>query len=881
MSGASFKGNLEVLNLSDIFQSLAMNRHSGTLIISDKKREKKIYFAEGEIQLLSSSRRMKLGELLISTGKITEEDLELALKLQKQNRKKLGEILVEEGFCDEDEIARIVKFQIEEEIYDLFLWKKAEFEFIADHIPDDMKKSPSNLMRLSLNTNSLIMEALRRLDEWELVKQAVPSTKEIFVVLDESKLDTVEIPERLRNEIRLIDGKTNVEGLAERTLISEFELCKLLADLVHAGAIKALPMEELVQHAEEAYAVNDFVAAASLYGRLAELAPGEPKVLIPLADSLRRSGDDRQALAIFEEISRKLDPARDAERLRRCYESIIALDPDRSDLVRKLADLDARAQAKRRTLGTVPLVVGIVGAVFVLAILFRHPLARFFTKLSEDPEAAERAQKEKAAESLLQDMNYAKNVAKEPKKWFDLGVKILHDFPRTRARTNVILPVLIRTEPMGYAVSVNGQPMGLTSAQDPVVVGTYTTLVDKVVIQVRKPSSGSMVPNLDAAPVAEQVLEKPDEWPENGFVTFVIEDRPATSFVGDAPVDVEFAFHPGSKSWIAVGRDGRVCALDEKMQPVAAWRRRDADSEGPQSVGPRDEVFGDRFSQTVIVGDRGYVGLTQGGVAVLDLARHTVDVSQFPVDQGAVLGRPLVVSKVGRIIFATTTGSIFGCSLEGAKGSRWRQETDGVIRFGGVLGNDDGDSVVFVSTDERLRAFDSAGGHPLWQHPVIVGNPVAPIRRARGEILVANSDGELVAVNAKDGTIRDQRYQDPFKKPFTFCVDDSGDRAFLATEDGRIRALDLKTLAPIWGSDFTRSTTKPPRIAYAGGTSPERLIVTFDDSRLVGIDPKLGGLSWKGSLDGGIVIAPITVSGDTFLASTSLGWVQQFSFKRN
>src|SRR3954451_1610970 len=131
---------------------------------------------------------MKLGELLIATGKIAEEDLDLALKLQKQNRKKLGEILVEEGFCGEEDVARIVKFQIEEEIYDLFLWRKAEFEFIADHLPEDMKRDTANLMRLNLNTNFLIMEALRRLDEWELVKQAVPSTKEIFVVTDPNKL---------------------------------------------------------------------------------------------------------------------------------------------------------------------------------------------------------------------------------------------------------------------------------------------------------------------------------------------------------------------------------------------------------------------------------------------------------------------------------------------------------------------------------------------------------------------------------------------------------------------------------------------------------------------------------------------------------------------
>ncbi|MEZ0229023.1 MAG: DUF4388 domain-containing protein, partial [Planctomycetota bacterium] len=381
MSGASFKGNLEVLNLSDIFQSLAMNRHSGTLIISDGKREKKIFFSEGEIQLLSSSRRMKLGELLIATGKITEEDLDLALKLQKQNRKKLGEILVEEGFCAEEDVARIVKFQIEEEIYDLFLWRKADFEFIADHLPEEMKRDTANLMRLNLNTNSLIMEALRRLDEWEVVKQAVPSTKEIFMIVDERKLEAIDLPERLKNEIHLIDGKTNVEGLAEKTMISEFELCKLLAELVHQGAIMALPVQRLVQKAEEAYAVNDFSAAANLYSRLAELAPGEPKVLIPLAESLRRNGDDRQALLVFEEIANKLDPARDGERLRRCYESIVALDPDRNDVARKLEQMDARAEARKRTGRSVPIAVGVIVVLAVVGVIFNKPIAAFVNKL--------------------------------------------------------------------------------------------------------------------------------------------------------------------------------------------------------------------------------------------------------------------------------------------------------------------------------------------------------------------------------------------------------------------------------------------------------------------------------------------------------------------
>ena len=68
----SLKGNLEVLNLSDIFQSLSLNQHTGTLVVRDGKREKQIYFSGGEIALFSSDKRLRLGDMLVGAGKLSE-----------------------------------------------------------------------------------------------------------------------------------------------------------------------------------------------------------------------------------------------------------------------------------------------------------------------------------------------------------------------------------------------------------------------------------------------------------------------------------------------------------------------------------------------------------------------------------------------------------------------------------------------------------------------------------------------------------------------------------------------------------------------------------------------------------------------------------------
>lgn len=55
---------------------------------------------------------MKLGDLLVSVGKITHEQLQEALKEQRISDKKLGEILVEKGFATELDIIQVLEFQL-------------------------------------------------------------------------------------------------------------------------------------------------------------------------------------------------------------------------------------------------------------------------------------------------------------------------------------------------------------------------------------------------------------------------------------------------------------------------------------------------------------------------------------------------------------------------------------------------------------------------------------------------------------------------------------------------------------------------------------------------------------------------------------------------
>lgn len=66
-----------------------------------------------------NKRKIRLGELLVETGAITQEQLEHALQKQKKTNLKLGETLVDEGIITEDDIAKALSQQLNLEIIDL------------------------------------------------------------------------------------------------------------------------------------------------------------------------------------------------------------------------------------------------------------------------------------------------------------------------------------------------------------------------------------------------------------------------------------------------------------------------------------------------------------------------------------------------------------------------------------------------------------------------------------------------------------------------------------------------------------------------------------------------------------------------------------------
>ncbi|MEP6767254.1 MAG: DUF4388 domain-containing protein [Acidobacteriota bacterium] len=214
-------GNLKTMQLSELLQWLSLGQKAGTLLINGHGVEKRIYFQNGRINSSSSSdQREYLGHFLVSHGYITEEELKMAMEVQEESNILLGKILVMINAISETDLLRLMRKKAEESIYDVFLWEEGSFEFVDGELPD-LKMVP-----LSLDVTGIIMEGLRRYDEWQRIRLRVPDDTVIPQIVRPLNID--ELSEREKLIVPYIDGQRSIEEIALQTHNAEFNVARLV-----------------------------------------------------------------------------------------------------------------------------------------------------------------------------------------------------------------------------------------------------------------------------------------------------------------------------------------------------------------------------------------------------------------------------------------------------------------------------------------------------------------------------------------------------------------------------------------------------------------------------------------------------------------------------
>ncbi|MBI3724119.1 hypothetical protein HY251_09230, partial [bacterium] len=129
-------------DLASIFLQLQKKARSGTLrLIGPDGQLKYVYFQKGVVELVKTSKtKTLLGRALLKRRMLTEPQLQAALERQAAGRHqlRLGQILVGMGIVPEAELMNALRFQIAEEVLELFTWSSVRSDFIRGDPPLDI-----------------------------------------------------------------------------------------------------------------------------------------------------------------------------------------------------------------------------------------------------------------------------------------------------------------------------------------------------------------------------------------------------------------------------------------------------------------------------------------------------------------------------------------------------------------------------------------------------------------------------------------------------------------------------------------------------------------------------------------------------------------------
>ncbi len=173
----AFQGSLKELPLPDIIQLVSVSGKTGVFVLTKSDQTGEIYLQEGEM-------------VHAAVGNLTGE----------------------------------------EAVYELAIWQEGDFVFKpgSETAERTIKKS---------NTN-LLMEAARRIDEWQVLSKRIPSTRMVPIFTNQGSSTSVSFTPHEWSVICKIDERRSIEELAAVLGMSAFEVCKLLYGLVTAGLIE-------------------------------------------------------------------------------------------------------------------------------------------------------------------------------------------------------------------------------------------------------------------------------------------------------------------------------------------------------------------------------------------------------------------------------------------------------------------------------------------------------------------------------------------------------------------------------------------------------------------------------------------------------------------
>ncbi|HET6205039.1 MAG TPA: PQQ-binding-like beta-propeller repeat protein [Planctomycetota bacterium] len=283
-----FTGDLDSVELAQVFQVLHANSKTGMLLVFRTDGRRAFHFGEKGVglQFDPPAYEERIVEQLRRRGKVSEESVRLSVA-NRRSHSNLVESLVAIRAVAPRDVEETLRFLLEEDLFETFFWRGARFEFFegarrVEDLPGAVDE------RFVFHPDSVVMEAARRIDEWTAIRARIPDRSIVF-----APIEGVEPPPESSVEAEVfayVDCCRSVDEILRNCPRAPFDVEKTLLSLYDGGWIGPVEATQLLEAGRRALEAGRPREAAALLEQAAE-AGVEPEVAWGKAAQAHRAGE--------------------------------------------------------------------------------------------------------------------------------------------------------------------------------------------------------------------------------------------------------------------------------------------------------------------------------------------------------------------------------------------------------------------------------------------------------------------------------------------------------------------------------------------------------------------------------------------------------------
>ncbi len=318
----SFQGDIPSLSLADVIQNLANNQKSGVLAIRGARGKHFIVFETGVIVSYVDETFPPV-DWLIQKKLVPQSAKEEILRRYSKEGKTLGQILEQMGLLDSEAYKNLLRRLVKERLYEVLSFKKGTFAFRSHSVETTPDDRDVRSIGIALSPTTLLMEAARRSDDWQKIREQIPSDEMAFVPAgDPAELANSTHDLIARGILPLLDGRRTVASLMAESPFFPFEVAETLARLVAEGKVVAAGAAPATPKPEE----SPQELIPKLEAALRE-DPRNAQVLAKLADLSEAAGKKREAASYLKSLAALHVEGRNFREAARSLETSLSLEP--------------------------------------------------------------------------------------------------------------------------------------------------------------------------------------------------------------------------------------------------------------------------------------------------------------------------------------------------------------------------------------------------------------------------------------------------------------------------------------------------------------------------------------------------------------------------